>query len=238
MQYGSQQRHTVQFTLGADDAFADFLHENAEPPDGACPLAREGRGRAIFRKHARTFAAATGLPGSHAFRIDAFSGENAPTRGFTGAPRHMKCETLSSSDLRKHAVACIQAAFLLVPGLCAAANATAPVATADARLTRSLMRLDPAQRFQQICDVAAMKVIARESGAIRPDRAMLDALSPAKEKDDTLSGSGGAVRSKGHWRQMSFSCEATPDRLSVLRFTYQLGDEIPGSQWERYGLWR
>ncbi|GHE67536.1 hypothetical protein GCM10019059_29060 [Camelimonas fluminis] len=135
-------------------------------------------------------------------------------------------------------VASIQAAFLVVPGLCAAANANAPVATADARLTRSLMRLEPAQRFQQICDVAAMKMIARESDGMRPDRAMLDALSPPSEKGDTLAGSGAAVRSKGKWRQMSFSCEATADRLSVLRFTYKLGDEIPGSQWERYGLWQ
>ncbi|MGV2981600.1 DUF930 domain-containing protein [Camelimonas sp. ID_303_24] len=125
----------------------------------------------------------------------------------------------------------------MVPGLCAAANA-APVTTADARLTRSLMRLEPTQRFQQICDVAAMKMIARGSDAMRPDRAMLDALSPPSENEDTLSGAGGAVRSKGKWRQISFSCEASADRLSVLRFTYELGDEIPGSQWERYGLWQ
>lgn len=150
----------------------------------------------------------------------------------------VKCGILSASDFRKIAIACAQATFLIVPGLCAAANATAPVATADARMTRSLMRLDPAQRFQQMCDVAAMKVIAKESDGMRPDRAMLDALSPPREKGDTLSGSGGAVRSKGKWRQMSFSCEATADRLSVLRFTYKLGSEIPGSQWERYGLWR
>lgn len=115
--------------------------------------------------------------------------------------------------------------------------ANAPVATADARLARSLMRLDPDQRSQQMCDVAAMKVIAHGDKALRPDRAILDAISPPRENGDTLSGKGGAIRSKGKWSQFSFTCVTTEDHLTVLRFTYELGDEIPESDWERYNLW-
>lgn len=152
--------------------------------------------------------------------------------------RHVGYGILSVYKFRKFSVAGVLATFLIASGISAAASKEAPVATADARMTRSLMRLDPGQRFQQICDVAAMKTIARDSRALRPDRAMLDATSPVKEKADTLRGNGGAVRSKGKWLQLSFTCVATPDRLSVLRFTYKLGVEIPGAQWERYGLWR
>lgn len=156
--------------------------------------------------------------------------------------RHRTYGILKLSQLWKTAVACVQAASLIVAAsgmaIASAAHAAAPVASADARLTRSLMRLDPAQRFQQMCDVAAMKVIAKESGGLRPDRAMLDALSPVKEEGDTLSGSGGAIRHKGEWRQISFTCKAAPDRLSVLSFTFELGPNIPDVEWERYGLWR
>lgn len=125
----------------------------------------------------------------------------------------------------------------LCMGSATAVIASEPVAKADARLTRSLMRLDSGQRFQQMCDVAAMKTIAHGENRIRPDRAMLDAISSVKQSGDTLTGDGGVIRSKGKWRRFSFTCVASPDRLTVLRFDYKLGHEIPQSDWERYNLW-
>lgn len=98
--------------------------------------------------------------------------------------------------------------------------------------------LDPTQRFQQICDVAAMRVIRRKEHGLRPDRAILDAMAAVDETGDRLSGKGGAIRVKGGWRQISFSCVAAPDRLSVLEFNYDLGDAIPEADWEKYSLWR
>lgn len=125
----------------------------------------------------------------------------------------------------------------LCMGNVSVAHASEPVARADARLTRSLMRLDPGQRFQQICDVAAMKAIAHGEHGMRPDRAMLDAVSSVRQSGDTLTGEGGVIRSKGKWLHISFTCIASPDRLAVLSFDYKLGDEIPENDWERYSLW-
>lgn len=146
---------------------------------------------------------------------------------------------LSASIFSKLAPTGATVAFILAAGLFNPIDASAsePVAKADARLTRSLMRLDSGQRFQQMCDVAAMKSIAHGGEGVRPDRAMLDAVSSVRQDGDTLSGDGGVIRSKGKWRKLSFTCVATPDRLTVLSFTYKLGDEIPESDWERYNLW-
>ncbi|MFC0282877.1 DUF930 domain-containing protein [Camelimonas abortus] len=129
----------------------------------------------------------------------------------------------------------------LAPSLTATAASAVtarPLVQPDARLARSLMRLDPSQRFQELCDVAALKTISQHEKGMRPDRAQLDAISAPRRRGDALSGDGAAVRSRGQWRRFSFSCVADPEKLTVSRFTYELGEVIPESQWERYNLWR
>lgn len=70
-----------------------------------------------------------------------------------------------------------------------------------------------------------------------PDRAVVDSISKFQIKDDTMEGKGGAFRSKGEWRQFSFTCKVSPDRMKVVSFDYKVGDLIPESKWETYELY-
>jgi hypothetical protein len=108
---------------------------------------------------------------------------------------------------------------------------------ADSRVATMLRGLDPATRFEQVCGIEAMSRIKKEATPYRPDRAVTDAVSEAKVKGDTMEGSGGAFRSGGKWYQFSFTCKASPDRMSVVSFSYKIGAPIPEAKWDTYGLW-
>lgn len=113
-----------------------------------------------------------------------------------------------------------------------------PTLAGDERFLASLKRLDPATRLEQVCDLEAMRQIARDSNPYRPDRAKSDVISPPRHLGDTLKGSGGAFRSKGKWYAFSFTCKGSPDHLKVLSFGYKIGPLIPEAKWASYGLWR
>ena len=106
----------------------------------------------------------------------------------------------------------------------------------DARVERMLKQLDPDARFEQVCDLEAMKHISKDK-TYRPERSMVSALSHPKVAASTMSGSGGAFKSKGQWYQFSFKCETTPDHMKVQAFSFQIGEPIPPEQWEPNGLY-
>jgi hypothetical protein len=107
------------------------------------------------------------------------------------------------------------------------------------QLEHMLLKLDPTTRLEQVCDAEAMKRIGKDHRkAYRPDRSVLSALSEPKVKGDTISGEGGAFRSRKKWYRYSFTCKATEDRLRVTDFEYKIGDEIPQTQWSRHGLYQ
>lgn len=123
-----------------------------------------------------------------------------------------------------------------------AAIAVSPALGKDRRqkqLEHALKQLDPATRLEQVCDAEAMKRIGKDHRkTYRPDRSVLSALSEPKVKDDTISGEGGAFRSRKKWYRYSFTCKTTEDRLRVTDFEYKIGDEIPPTQWSRHGLYQ
>jgi hypothetical protein len=108
---------------------------------------------------------------------------------------------------------------------------------ADGRVTAMLRGLDPATRFEQACGIEAMNRIKKEAARYRPDRAVTDAVSEAKVSGDTMEGAGAAFRSGGKWYQFSFTCKASPDRMTVMFFSYKIGSAIPEEKWDSYGLW-
>jgi hypothetical protein len=116
----------------------------------------------------------------------------------------------------------------------------APVATVasaiDAKVERMLRQLDPDARFEQVCDLEAARRISKDK-AYRPERAIVSALGEPKIAATTMSGSGGAFKSKGQWYQFSFKCETTADHMQVQSFSFQIGEPIPQEQWEKSGLW-
>ncbi len=128
-------------------------------------------------------------------------------------------------------------AIACAPALAAKKKKFKRVVDRGQRMEASLRKLDPETRFDQVCDIAAVKAIARDS-AHKPDRAVSSAATQPVIKGDEMKGAGGAFRSKGKWYQFSFTCTATPDRMKVNAFSYQIGEEIPESKWDGYGLWR
>lgn len=115
---------------------------------------------------------------------------------------------------------------------------SAPSIAADGKLAAMLRGLDPSTRFDQACGMEAMTRIRKEVVRFHPERAVTSAVSDAKVSGDTMEGAGGAFRSGGKWYQFSFTCKTTPDRMTVLFFSYKIGAAIPEGKWDAYGLWR
>jgi hypothetical protein len=126
---------------------------------------------------------------------------------------------------RSLCVACLVAFF---PAVATAANG---------RIERSLLELEPMTRMEQVCAIETMARVNKDKNPYRPDRAMINALSDPVLKGDTVSGNGGAFRSKGAWYQYSFTCTMAADHLSVSAFSYKVGEPIPEDRWETYGLY-
>lgn len=118
-------------------------------------------------------------------------------------------------------------AVLALPGVCAA----------DARLEASLRRLEPETRLEQVCDIAVMQRIRADSSPYRPDKVLAAARAEPRLAGDTLDSVGGAFRSGGQWYQVTFECQATPDRMHVLSLSYTIGAQIPESDWDNFGLY-
>ena len=99
-----------------------------------------------------------------------------------------------------------------------------------------LQQLDPDARFEQVCDLEAMKHISKDK-TYRPERTIVSALAVPKVAGATMSGAGGAFKSKGQWYQFSFKCETSADHMKVQAFRFKIGEPIPEEQWEKSGLW-
>jgi hypothetical protein len=114
-----------------------------------------------------------------------------------------------------------------------AAQASGP----DEKFEKSLLKLDPSVRLEQLCDYTALKQIKADHKDFRPDRAVASAISEPLVKQDTVEAKAGAFRSRKKWYTMTYTCTATPDHMKVVAFTYAVGDEIPATKWAAYGLW-
>ncbi len=122
--------------------------------------------------------------------------------------------------------------------LIAVVFSAAPSLAMDPRFAASLKKLDPETRLEQVCDLEAMSRIDRDANSFHPDRAKTDVVSHPQHNGDTVTGKGGAFRSKGKWYSFSFTCKGSPDHMQVLSFSYKIGELIPESKWAAYGLWR
>jgi hypothetical protein len=106
----------------------------------------------------------------------------------------------------------------------------------DARTEKMLKQLDPDARFEQVCDLEAMRQISKDK-TYKPERSIVGALETPQVIDSKMTGNGGAFRSKGKWYQFSFACETTADHMKVQAFSFKIGEPIPEQEWEKNGLW-
>lgn len=136
------------------------------------------------------------------------------------APR----ESVRGSALRRGALTSV----LLI--LCGPALAN------DPGIVQKLKLLDPTARFEQVCDLEAMKLIARDR-TYRPEHTIMSALEAPRVSGLTMRGNGAAFRSKGKWYQFSFTCETDAEHLKVLTFSFKIAGPIPNELWEPNGLW-
>jgi hypothetical protein len=90
--------------------------------------------------------------------------------------------------------------FRAVFALALLAPVTTVASAIDAKVERMLKQLDPDARFEQICDLEAMQRIGKDK-TYRPERTIVSALADPKVADTTMTGAGGAFKSKGQWYQ-------------------------------------
>jgi len=105
------------------------------------------------------------------------------------------------------------------------------------RIEKSLAKLGPEERLVQLCDLAAMQRIRKEKPDYKPDRAVADAVKPTVIADNTVKAEGGAFRSNKKWYALSYDCTASGTDMKVVKFQYEIGDEIPENKWASFGLW-
>lgn len=95
-----------------------------------------------------------------------------------------------------------------------------------------ILRLSPSERVEQRCNARAMGEISREHKEMRPDSLVAYAFSTPKMSDDSIKAPGAAVRSRGHWYHLSYSCQTNADGTDVRSFAYHLGNRIENAELE------
>ncbi|MBS0233014.1 MAG: DUF930 domain-containing protein [Proteobacteria bacterium] len=112
---------------------------------------------------------------------------------------------------------------------------TAPAAAAS--MDQTLMRLDPEERAHQVCILRGIDTLNRSKKLKKVDRLKTSILSRATFDGETVIAKGGAVRANHRWYRLKFTCGVGKDQMTATSFDYELGPEIPKSQYEDLGLW-
>ena len=109
---------------------------------------------------------------------------------------------------------------------------------ADAATSRSeqMLKLSPETRIEQRCDARAMGSVGREHNGFRPDELVAYAFADPVLRGVRISAPGGAIRSGGKWYRLSYTCETSADGMEIKSFAYQLGAEVPRSEWDAHFL--
>ncbi|MGQ3674545.1 DUF930 domain-containing protein [Xanthobacter sp. TB0139] len=111
-------------------------------------------------------------------------------------------------------------------GLCGTAALAAP------RPDPMILRLSPSERVEQRCNAEAMGEISRKHRNMRPDSLVAYAFSDPKMSEASINAPGAAVRSRGRWYHLSYSCETSADGTAVRHFAYHLGNPIEDTELE------
>lgn len=122
----------------------------------------------------------------------------------------------------------------MLVALSSAVLGASPVRAASAEA--QMMKLDPAERVEQVCNTKAMGEVQRAAKGMRPDELVAYAYANTKLVKGRFAAPGAAVRSAGTWYHLSYTCETDKDGLNVKSFTYKLGAAIPRSEWDAHYL--
>jgi hypothetical protein len=113
-----------------------------------------------------------------------------------------------------------------------------PVAASAATFEQMLLRLDFEERADQVCVKLGVDTIRKEGHLPGTDRLMTSVSGRAAAEKDVIVAKHAAVRAKSLWYELKFKCEVSADHMKALSFKYELGPEIPRSEWQDLGLWQ
>ena len=105
-------------------------------------------------------------------------------------------------------------------------------------LEQSFEKLPDEERARQVCIVLGIDKIRKDKRVAKADRVKTSIFSQAAFVDNTVSTKGGAVRSDKNWYHLAFTCHLDPDLRHAKDFAFELGAQIPETDWEDLGLWR
>lgn len=114
--------------------------------------------------------------------------------------------------------------------------AVSPSSAMNASEKAQLEKLDPATRLEQRCDVEAMERITREQNKFSVDKVLAYAFSDPVTRKNSIKADGAAFRSREHWYKLSFVCKTDEEHINIVSFRYDIGDEVPQSQWDKHYL--
>lgn len=95
-----------------------------------------------------------------------------------------------------------------------------------------LSQLAVDEQIVQLCNLEAMEQVHRWRVEFKPDFLVAYAMADIRLAGTNLRADGAAFRSNDRWYNVKFNCEVAPDIKSVVAFEFQVGDEIPESEWE------
>lgn len=127
---------------------------------------------------------------------------------------------------------------LVTSFILAALGALACLPAAQARMSneQQMLELSPETRLEQRCNARAMGAVGREHKEFRPDEIVAYAFADPQIHGNSIKATGAAVRSRGKWFRMSYTCQTSTDGLAIEAFAYSLGAEVPKPEWAEHSL--
>ncbi len=111
-----------------------------------------------------------------------------------------------------------------------------PALAMNAREKAELEKLDPATRLEQRCDVEAAERISHDKTGYSVDKVLAYAFSDPKAQANSIEASGAAFRSRERWYKLAYACKTDAEHINVLSFHYDIGAEVPESEWAQHYL--
>jgi hypothetical protein len=111
-----------------------------------------------------------------------------------------------------------------------------PAEAAKKSVQDQLLELEPESRAIERCNGRAEGLVVREKRLKGPDSVVASAFDEASYHDNAVIARGAAIRARGVWYHLSYTCHTTPDGLDILQFSYELGEPVPRSEWDTHSL--
>lgn len=95
-----------------------------------------------------------------------------------------------------------------------------------ARARDAIRALPPDKRLAQTCNIEAIGQLGNAGKGYMPDALVADALAKPVIAGSSFTVVGGAFRSGGKWRAISYACTLSPDLSAVKSFSYRVGGDV------------